>query len=185
MTSSHAAITYTAGVIGSGNPLTPSSFYYGRETLELEYLSQGVYTVLDTKTIYQYPWNYNTSLGAQSPKAVFSNGVTGASEQVSSNPSPSASPSPAFPAFQGDPPRFTVNMYNLYPNGTTAVIIYPGTPLSATGAATVIPITSAATPPSPVPETRYASHPTPEPPRKRPTLHRRTDASATPAPKDR
>jgi hypothetical protein len=140
----HAAIAYTAGVVGA----TGTPFYYGREILELEYLSGGVYTILDTKTIYEYPWNYNSSQTV-TPSVLFSNAVTGASDQAASNPSPYASPFPSpSPVFQGDSPRFTVAMNNLYPAGATSVIIYSGTPASnptASGQQTVA-ITSTATP---------------------------------------
>jgi hypothetical protein len=143
--STHTAITYTAGVVGT----TGTPFYYGRETLTLVYTSpgNGTNTVLDTKTIYQYPWNYNSSQTV-APSALFSNAVTGASDQAASNPSPYASPFPSpSPVFQGDPPRFTVAMNNLYPAGTTSVIIYPGTPVSnptASGQQTVAITTTGA-----------------------------------------
>jgi len=102
-------------------------------------------TVLATKTIYVYPWKYDSSQ-TSSPTALFTNAVT--SVQAVSNPSPYASPSPAPLVFQGDAPRFTVQMNDLYPNSTSSVIIYPGTPISnptASGYATIT-ITTATTP---------------------------------------
>jgi hypothetical protein len=129
---SGAAISYTAGQIDTAPAL---DFYYGKETLNLVYVSPGNPTTktLDTKTIYLFPWMAGT------PTAIFTNAVT--------NAAPSGTPF----AFQGDPPRFTVKMTNLYPNGTTSVIIFPGTPVSnptASGSATIA-ITRATTPTTP------------------------------------
>jgi hypothetical protein len=143
-TNNHAAISYMAGQI---NSVAGLDFYYGRETLTLVYTSPGNGTtkVLDTKTIYQYPWNYNSSQ-TYSPTALFTNAITNV--QTASNPYPYPTPTPAALVFQGDPPRFTVQMNDLYPNGVTSVIIYPGTPASnptATGFATIA-VTSATTP---------------------------------------
>jgi hypothetical protein len=141
-TLSPAVVTYTAGVVGtSGTP-----FFYGRETLELVYTSAATMTqtVLSTKVIYLYPWNYNGTL-SYAPTATFYNAVTNA--QASGNASPYSSPFPAAsPVFQGDPPRFTIRFNSLYPAGTTSVIIYPGTPVNPTGTAYVIPITQTTTP---------------------------------------
>jgi hypothetical protein len=143
-TNTHSAISYTAGQVN--NTTVPLDLFYGREILTLVYtLGNGTTTVLDTKTIYLYPWNYNSSQTI-SPTVLFTNAVT--SVQAVSNPSPYAVPSPTPLVFQGDPPRFTVLMNDLYPNGSTSVIIYPGTPSSnptATGSAT-ISITAVATP---------------------------------------
>ena len=50
-------------------------------------------------------------------------------------------------AFQGDPPRITVKMNNLYPTGTSWVVIYPGTPTSnssATGSVSILNSTATA-----------------------------------------
>jgi hypothetical protein len=142
-TNTHTAISYTAGQVGT----TGTPFYYGREVLTLVYSSpgNGTTTVLNTQIIYQYPWSYNSSQTV-TPSALFTNAVT--SVQAVSNPSPYASPAPAPLVFQGDPPRFTVQLNDLYPNGATSVIIYPGTPASnpsATGSAPIT-ITAAATP---------------------------------------
>jgi hypothetical protein len=144
-TNTHTAIPFMAGQVGTA--AAPNNFYYGRETLTLVYSSPGNGTtkVLDTKTIYQYPWNYNSGQ-TNSPTALFINAVTNV--QTASNPYPYPTPTPAPLVFQGDPPRFTVQMNNLYPNGASSVTIYPGTPLSnptATGGA-AIAITAATTP---------------------------------------
>jgi hypothetical protein len=141
-TNTHTALTYTAGQVGT----TGTPFYYGIETLKLVYTSPGnggTQTTLDTKTINLYPW-VNNSLQAYSPNAAFSNALTKAS--AGSNPSPYVSPYPSpTPVFQGDAPRLTVQMNNLYPNGTSSVIIYAGTP-SNPGTATPITVTVTTTP---------------------------------------
>ena len=51
-------------------------------------------------------------------------------------------------AFQGDPPRITVKMNNLYPTGTSWVVIYPGTPASnpSATASVTVPDSSATAP---------------------------------------
>jgi len=149
-TLSPAVVTYTAGVVGTivapATTPTPATIYYGRETLELVYTSAATMTqtVLSTKVIYLYPWNSNGALSA-APIATFYNALT--NSQASGNASPYATPFPAAsPVFQGDPPRFTIQFNNLYPAGTTSVIIYPGTPVNPTGTAYVIPITQKTTP---------------------------------------
>jgi hypothetical protein len=99
---------------------------YGRETLALVYtLGDGTQYVLDTKVIYLYPWSPGSLAGA--PTASIANAITNG--PVQGNPSPYAAPSPS-PFMHGDPPRVTVQMKNLYPAGTSSVIIYSGTPVS-------------------------------------------------------
>jgi hypothetical protein len=144
-TNTHAAISFTAGQVN--NTTVALDLFYGREIFTLVYSSpgNGTTTVLDTKTIYLYPWNYN-SAQTLSPTALFTNAVN--SVQAASNPYPYATPTPAPLIFQGDLPRFTVQMNSLYPNGASSVIIYPGTPISnptASGAATIA-ITAVTTP---------------------------------------
>jgi hypothetical protein len=108
-------------------------------------LGNGTTKVLDTKTIYQYPWNYNSSATGPSPTAVFTNALT--QTQAVSYPSPFASPFPT-PSIPGDAPRFSVKMQNLYPAGTTSVIIYPGTPVSPSPNTATTIANSAATAPN-------------------------------------
>jgi hypothetical protein len=136
-TNTHTAISYTAGQLN--NTTVALDLFYGREVLTLVYTSpgNGTTTVLNTQMIYLYPWNYN-SAQTLSPTALFSNAVTNV--PAVSNPSPYASPSPAPLVFQGDPPRFTVQLNDLYPNSATSVIIYPGTPVSNPTATGSVPI---------------------------------------------
>jgi hypothetical protein len=118
---------------------------YGRETLALVYtMGDNTQYVLDTKVIYLYPWN--TGSQASAPTALISNALTRG--LVQGNYSPYAGPSPTpSPYLHGDPPRVTVQMNNLYPAGTSWVIIYSGTPISnptATGYAVIANTTATA-----------------------------------------
>lgn len=137
-TNTHGPLSYVAG--------TTVPFYYGREILQLVYTGgtgtggSSIPTVLDTKYIYVYPYGSGQSIFP--PNAAFTNALTNSAfPYATPNPSPS-------PTLTGDPPRVTVSLGNLYPSGTTSVIIYSGTPVSnpnATGYI-VIPTTTATTP---------------------------------------
>ena len=108
---------------------------YGRETLQLVYtMGDGTTYIIASQVIYLYP--FAPAESTSPPTAMISNALTNA-----------ALPPNVVTAFQGDPPRITVKMNNLYPTGTSWVVIYPGTPTSnssATGSVSILNSTATA-----------------------------------------
>jgi hypothetical protein len=107
---------YTAAQDSNGAALGDD---YGRETLQLVYsMGDGTAYILASQVIYLYPFS-PAEASSSPPQATISNALTNA--VLTPN---------VVTAFQGDPPRITVKMNNLYPTGTSWVVIYPGTPTS-------------------------------------------------------
>ena len=127
---------YVAGYPGTCTITSPEAGGYGVETLlEVYNDANGPHTIA-TASIQILPnlptqnnpptGNYSNVLNPSGPALNFIPGVSKGSPPVN--------------AYQGNPPRITVQIKNLYPGSTSFLSIYPGDPVSnltRTGAVTV------------------------------------------------
>jgi hypothetical protein len=123
-------VTSSAGQVVNQATNTPLSFSYGTETLALVYKSptNGTQKILVTsRTIMVYPWAFGQT---NAPSAAIADVLGGGAAYPTPGIIPASSPfpSPSPYIFHGEFPRFTVQMNNLYPSGTTSVTLYPNDP---------------------------------------------------------
>jgi hypothetical protein len=130
---------YMAGYQTDCTNSNPEVGGYGREIIQLVYTAFATNylpVVIATQYIQLYPY---TPTQQNPPTATFSNTLTQSGPLLTFTPNVSTAPVPVN-AYQGDPPRITVQLSNLYPGSTTWLVIYPNDPVSnptQTGSVTI------------------------------------------------
>jgi hypothetical protein len=127
---------YTAGYPGDCTSTSLAVGGYGRETLQLVYNDSNGAHVIASQVIQLYPY----SPTQQNPPTVnYFNALSPSGPLLTYIPNVSPG-NPPVNVYQGDPPRITAQISNLYPGSTSWLIIYPNDPVSnstRTGAVTL------------------------------------------------
>jgi hypothetical protein len=121
--------SFTAGYPGDcSNPSTAEVNGYGIEILQMVYTAYATNelpVVLATQSIQLFP---NTPTQGNPPTGTYSNVLNPTGPVLSYIPNVSTG-DPPVNSYQGNPPRISVQITNLYPGSTSSLIIYPSTPL--------------------------------------------------------